>query len=157
MASKIIQIEKKLVKNSNKELVFSNTYTEQNIINMLFLDEDFENKREIIAKIKKKINSYKQQDVTKKKYNESLFINYDHVIDKLVESKMKCYYCRSNVIINYIYVREPIQWTLDRIDNNKGHNNDNVIIACLKCNLERRNKSSNGFKFAKQLVIKKQQ
>ena len=37
MASKIIQIEKKLVKNSNKELVFSNTYTEQNIINMLFL------------------------------------------------------------------------------------------------------------------------
>ena len=28
MASKIIQIEKKLVKNSNKELVFSNTYTD---------------------------------------------------------------------------------------------------------------------------------
>ena len=156
MSSKIIQIEKKLVRNSNKELVFSKTYNEQNIINMLFLDEDFENKREIISKIKKKINSYKQQDIKKEKYNELLFINYDQVINKLVESKMKCYYCRSNVIINYTHVREPNQWTLDRIDNNKGHINDNVIIACLKCNLERRNKSSNGFKFAKQLVIKKQ-
>ena len=29
-------------------------------------------------------------------------------------------------------------WTLDRIDNNIGHNRDNVVISCLACNLQKR-------------------
>ena len=38
----------------------------------------------------------------------------------------------------YRYVRDIQQWSLDRIDNNYGHNRDNVEIACLKCNLRRK-------------------
>ena len=38
----------------------------------------------------------------------------------------------------YENVREPKQWTLERLNNNFGHNCDNVVIACLNCNLKRR-------------------
>ena len=41
----------------------------------------------------------------------------------LLESKMKCKYCRESVFLLYKEVRDPKQWTLDRIDNNFGHNN----------------------------------
>ena len=68
---------------------------------------------------------------------------------------MKCKYCRESVFLLYKEVRDPKQWTLDRIDNNFGHNNDNVIICCLDCNLKRRNTNMNKFLFTKQLKISK--
>ena len=40
--------------------------------------------------------------------------------------------------IMYEFVREPRQWTLERLDNSFGHNRDNVVISCLSCNLRRR-------------------
>ena len=52
--------------------------------------------------------------------------------------------------------REPLQWTLDRIDNDIGHSNDNTVICCLKCNLDRRCINDKKFKFTKQMrLIKK--
>ena len=41
------------------------------------------------------------------------------------------------------------QWTLDRIDNNLGHNSDNVLISCLECNLKRRRMNMERFQFSK--------
>ena len=46
-------------------------------------------------------------------------------------------------------------WTLDRIDNNIGHNKDNVVISCLGCNLQKRRRGEEAFKFMKQMVITK--
>ena len=46
-------------------------------------------------------------------------------------------------------------WTLDRIDNNIGHNKDNVVISCLACNLQKRRRGEEAFKFMKQMVITK--
>ena len=66
------------------------------------------------------------------------------------------YYCKYNVMMLYNNVREPFQWTLDRIDNSKPHNTDNVVISCLKCNLERRRRSEKKFLMSKQMkIIKK--
>ena len=48
------------------------------------------------------------------------------------------------------------QWTLDRIDNNINHSESNVIIACLKCNLQRRCQNKDKFLFTKQLKIVKE-
>ena len=45
------------------------------------------------------------------------------------------------------------QWTLDRIDNDQGHTYDNVVIACLECNLQRRRTNSDKFLFTKQMKI----
>ena len=60
-------------------------------------------------------------------------------------------------MVNVLYknVREPLQWTLERIDNDYGHNHDNVTIACLECNLRRRTMYHERYVFTKQLVIKK--
>jgi hypothetical protein len=56
----------------------------------------------------------------------------------------------------YDISRENKQWSVDRIDNNKGHIFDNFHLACLECNLKRRCKTDDKFLFTKQLnIIKK--
>ena len=82
-------------------------------------------------------------------------ISLEETLEKLVISKLKCYYCKKPLLLIYKYSREQSQWTLDRIDNSIGHTNDNTVITCLKCNLEKRKRSHEGFKFTKQLIINK--
>ena len=106
-----------------------------------------------VKEIKQKISNYKQQDVLKKIFNPLQFVSLDYIIQCLYECKMKCYYCSCEVYILYENVRENKQWTLDRIDNNQGHNCDNIVISCLECNLKRKNKNKNAFLFTKQLQI----
>jgi len=61
------------------------------------------------------------------------------------------------VHILYENVREPLQWTLERIDNDFGHNKNNVEIACLNCNLRRRTMYHERYLFTKELSIVKKQ
>ena len=124
------------------------------MINQLSLNEDFEGKKELSKCIKQKLNSYKSQD-TKKNKLDSKFISYDEIIEKLVVSKLKCHYCCKDTLMMYENKREPLQWTLDRIDNDIGHSNDNTVICCLKCNLDRRCINDKKFKFTTQMRLKK--
>ncbi len=107
------------------------------------------------SQIERKINSYKHQDIDKKILDEDKFINFTETIEKLIECEMKCYYCKKEMYILYELVRENLQWTLDRIDNDKGHNRDNIVISCLECNLKRRRQTKDNFLFTKQLKINK--
>ena len=109
----------------------------------------------LIRELEKKINGYKGQDIKKEIYDLSKLITLEEVVEKLVASKLKCFYCLSNVLILYKNVREPTQWTLDRKDNDTCHSCDNTIIACLKCNLQRRVTNMEKFDFTKKLVLKK--
>ena len=104
-------------------------------------------------KILQKICSYRTQDVIKKKYNSEKFITYNETIHKLRECNLKCFYCDKVVYILYENVREPIQWSLERIDNQYGHNNDNTEIACLNCNLNRKTMYHERYRMTKKLVI----
>jgi hypothetical protein len=92
----------------------------------------------IIQHIHQKLYSYKTQDILKKKYNIENFVNIKTVFELLMAAEMKCYYCKKHVMLLYEYIREPMQWSLDRIDNSIGHNHNNLYIACLSCNLRRR-------------------
>lgn len=122
----------------------------EEIINNASLREEHELfKREIVSKN----GCYKQQDISKNMLNELEFITFDNVIAKLYECKLCCFYCNENTQVLYKMVREKKQWTLDRINNDLGHNANNVVIACLDCNLKRRKKSSDAFAFTKQLVL----
>jgi hypothetical protein len=123
------------------------------LANKLFMDESFENKTELLREIQKKINCYKQQDIKKNLLNTDLFISLNKTLEKLVISKLRCHYCRSPMVLFYKTIREPLQWTLDRIDNDVGHNCDNVVICCLACNLKRRRTNADAFLFTKQLKI----
>jgi hypothetical protein len=111
----------------------------------------------ISQEIERKISNYKQQDLLKKRYNETLFIHFDCILNKLIDVNMTCFYCKCKVYILYEIVRELTQWTVDRINNDEGHNKDNFVISCLNCNIKRRNTNSSKFLFTKQLnLIKKE-
>jgi hypothetical protein len=112
-------------------------------------------KKIMLQQIKQKIRSYKQQDVLKNMWNEANFVDINHVISKMIDSKLLCYYCKHQMCILYDVSREMKQWTIDRIDNDKGHNNDNYHLACLECNIKRRRQSDVKFLFTKQLKIVK--
>ena len=110
----------------------------------------------IIQELDKKIKCYKQQDIIKKIYNELELITIQTVFKKLIECNMLCFYCNCQVYVLYENVRELSQWTVDRVDNSIGHNNDNFVISCFNCNIKRRNINSNKLLFTKQLnLIKK--
>lgn len=105
------------------------------------------------SEIERKLNSYKHQDIEKNILEESKLIGFEKTIEKLLECEMKCHYCKKEMYILYELVRENSQWSLDRIDNDIGHNNDNVVISCLECNLKRRRQSKDLFFFTKNLKI----
>jgi hypothetical protein len=109
-----------------------------------------------VREINKKISSYKQQDKIKKIYNDSNFLTFKSIINKMVESELKCRYCKNEMNVLYDISRELKQWSVDRIDNEIGHNIDNFHLACLDCNLKRRKRTDDKFLFTKQLNIIKQ-
>ena len=109
----------------------------------------------ILQQINKKIYGYKQQDIIKKLLNNEKFITLDSVINKMIECELKCYYCTCEMNVLYDISRESKQWSVDRIDNDLGHNIDNFYLACLECNLKRRRRSDEKFLFTKQMKLVK--
>lgn len=108
-----------------------------------------------LQQINKKIYGYRQQDILKKLLDEENFINLQSIVNKMIECALKCYYCKCEMNVLYDISREMRQWTVDRIDNDLGHNLDNYYLACLECNLKRRRRSDEKFLFTKQLKIVK--
>lgn len=126
--------------------------------NQLQMLNSFANENEIPNKIKilkqeiqKKIQGYKHQDILKNKYDDSKFICFSKLIDLMKETNMICYYCKEHSYLIYDNVREPKQWSLERKDNQFGHNEDNVTIACLHCNLRRKTMIQEKYVITKQL------
>jgi hypothetical protein len=109
----------------------------------------------MIQELQKKIGGYKTQDLHKGLFDPSKFVNLENVIHLLYHSKMTCYYCKKDVHVLYEIVREVSQWTLDRLDNKHGHNNDNVVIACLKCNLNRKTMYHERYAFTRTFTMVK--
>ena len=149
--------------NYEKQMKLINVISIKNLENKLGnnLEENLENKLEdeitqtVIQEINKKIYGYKHQDILKKKLDTNTFIDFNCVIQKMIECELKCRYCKCVMSVLYDITREMKQWSVDRIDNDKGHNNDNFHLACLDCNLKRRRRTDEKFLFTKQLNIVK--
>lgn len=110
----------------------------ENIEEIIDIDEQTKSCKIILQQIKRKISGYLGQDREKDIVDKDKFVNTQDVISLFKTSKMICYYCKERTEIMYEFVREPKQWTLERLDNSFGHNRDNVVISCLSCNLRRR-------------------
>jgi hypothetical protein len=121
--------------------------------NVLNTEDNKNNSKIMLKQIERKIYSYKQQDIDNKLFNNEKFINTKYIIEKLIETEVKCYYCKCEMYILYKNVRDSKQWSVDRVNNELGHDNDNIVLACLDCNLKRRRKSADKFLFTKQLNI----
>jgi hypothetical protein len=139
---KIVFMDEKQNKLKNNTIKENISHRDQQIlINKLYLENDEKDDKikPVVQLLKNKHNSYKAQDKKNKIYGKDFFITFDELILKLVESKLICFYCKEQCYICYNYAYEDSQWTLERNDNNLGHTNNNTIISCLKCNLERKN------------------
>lgn len=129
-----------------------------NLLKNILHNNEIQNEvtKTMIQEINRKIYNYKQQDMLKKILNEEKFITFENVIAKLVESQLKCRYCDCEMLVLYDISREMKQWSVDRINNDNGHNNDNYHLACLDCNLKRRRRTDEKFLFTKKLNLVKQ-
>ena len=139
----------------NKELLLDNK-KQINILNKLYLNEKYQGCDNVKSAIVKKIKGYENQDIKKNKLNQRKLIKYEDLLEILVISKLKCYYCKCDCLLMYDNVREKKQWTLDRLNNDEGHNKNNLLIACLTCNLRRKLMHTERYAFTKQLTIIKQ-
>lgn len=127
------------------------------LVNKLFLDEKILQGKQVIQTITKKISGYKSQDIQKQLFDVNWFISLDDVMECLVNSKLNCFYCSEICELLYKDCLSKKQWTLDRIDNNMGHNRDNVVISCLDCNIKRGDMDYDRFKKGKEIKIVRKQ
>ena len=135
---------------------FFNYDKQMEVLRRLIADDTtLEERKFFIKEIKNKLSGYSRQDAENSIHDLSAFISLDATIELLLVSKLRCVYCRSCCELIYKDVMAPRQWTLDRVDNDPGHNDGNVILACLACNLQRRTMDAERFKFGKQLRIVK--
>jgi hypothetical protein len=154
---KKMRVETKTWGLNNEDLSFE---TQLGLLNALFNkthnNNELINPRHIamiVSHIKAKISGYKQQDILKGKFLDTEFVSFTDIIDLLNQSKMRCHYCACETYLLYEIVRENKQWSLDRINNEIGHNRNNLLIACLECNLKRRRTNKDAFFFTKNLQI----
>lgn len=135
-----------------------NTHAQYRIISQLYSDVSFIGRDEIKRLLCHKLASYERQDKEKERYPTSSsehFVDYAELLELLVLSRGKCYYCNGGLKILYKEVRDMKQWTLDRIDNSEIHHAKNCRVACLECNLQKRKRDDAGFLFTKRLKVGK--
>jgi hypothetical protein len=153
---------KRVIVDSDKWTFTENDLNFENIIQVLNMIQKKEFTSEytnivkcIIQQLNQKINGYKSQDIHKKLLDLEKLVDLENVLQLLIQSNLECFYCKNKVKVLYEHVREPCQWTLDRIDNDYGHNKGNLEIACLSCNVRRRTMYADRYVFTKQLKLVK--
>ena len=151
---KVIKIgkEKTIKKDGNNEINNQDYIVQLDWIRKIYMNEEFIEKEKILQVLNKKISGYRYQDIIKKRDIENI-ININDCVEKILSQKLLCYYCKKKLLIFYPYKRQDNQWTLDRIDNMIPHSNENTCVSCLKCNLQKRRRDHDKFKYTKQLVL----
>lgn len=141
---------KEIIVNKDVSAIASTTAKKKNEITLNILTL-----KHIVREIENKRKAYIYQDKQHSIYDPRYSISLEHIIALIIESNLNCYYCREICQLTYKEVMCRKQWTLDRIDNDYGHNHTNVVIACLDCNLKRGNMDSERFRQGKQFTFRK--
>lgn len=87
----------------------------------------------IKAKIQQKINNHLIYDKSKG-YDTDNYVNIDWVLDTINENAATCAHCGNIYDVDYS-AGSDTQFSINRIDNSKGHVKDNCNIICLHCNI----------------------
>ena len=152
----------KLVAQTDEWSCVANMYntqeTQLSLIKELYSSTDnslSKEQRILLTHLKTKQSGYKSQDVAKGIYDPIAFVTIEHILNLMIDSQLICYYCKKWATIFYEFVRDPKQWSLERISNDMGHNCDNVVIACLECNMRRRTMYHERYLATKQLRVNK--
>ena len=109
----------------------------------------------ILREIDGKRKAYIYQDKHHNIYDPRYTVTTNRIVELMVNAELVCHYCREICQVMYKEAMCRRQWTLDRIDNNYGHNDKNVVIACLDCNLKRGTMDAERFRMGKQFTFRK--
>jgi hypothetical protein len=82
------------------------------------------------------IGGSREADKKHNRYDPVKFIDKCFLEGLVDDSDKKCVYCRCEM---HFLERDKNLCTIERIDNELGHNKDNVTLACFGCNTERNN------------------
>jgi hypothetical protein len=113
------------------------------------------------SSIKQKLESYKQQDEVSNRYEEDEFIEKEEITDLFKLQNCRCKYCWTDLYskskinssgIKKVIIPDGKIWTLDRVNNDLGHNKNNCVLSCLTCNIQRKDENYNIFYRKKALV-----
>ena len=87
-----------------------------------------------VVLIKNWLSNAKCGDIKYRRYDDNKFITRSFLskeFDRCVSAGTKCWYCAKVMdLINY----GPDLITLERLNNKDGHNVDNCVFACFRCN-----------------------
>lgn len=87
----------------------------------------------IIKNIKNKIWSCRAKDILK---NREFNIDYEYISNLLITQEGKCNKCKVEYKMDWEIPRDPLQFSINRLDNDIGHIKQNCEITCYNCNNE---------------------
>jgi len=91
-------------------------------------------------KLNQMVHHTKSSDIKYNRYDKECHITYEFLQEQHTKQNNKCGYCL--VIMEYTFENKnnPIQITIERLNNDLGHIKSNCIFSCWKCNSYTRNK-----------------
>lgn len=87
------------------------------------------------------MSNSKAEDKMRERYDPEKFITAENLERLYQHQKGYCYYCGRTMLFGVGVDRllHPQGLTIERMNNDLGHNVDNVVFACSHCNKRRRN------------------
>jgi hypothetical protein len=79
-----------------------------------------------------KISSHKQYD--QKRFGVKGDLCFNDILELYEKQKGHCYICDCEMIVNEWTPKCLYQISIDRLDNKKPHNRDNILLSCYHCN-----------------------
>lgn len=99
-----------------------------------------------VLQIQQKLAGYVRQDERKGRAEPEPPLTVAATLALLEAAAFRCTYCTREMPRVWSAPRDPAQWTLDRVDNARPHQIDNVVPSCMECNLRRRARSHWAFR-----------
>lgn len=99
-----------------------------------------------LLQIQQKLAGYVRQDERKGRAAPEPPLTVAATLAMLEAAQFRCTYCARDMPRVWTAPRDPAQWTLDRVDNARPHQIDNVVPSCMECNLRRRARSHWAFR-----------
>lgn len=85
-----------------------------------------------------KVRGLKKVDILKKRLiDENEFITIEWIQSELTKQNNTCCYCNNVVLLSGFEQYDPLQFSIDRINNVIPHHKSNCKISCLGCNLKK--------------------
>lgn len=99
-----------------------------------------------LLQIQQKLAGYVRQDERKGRAAPEPPLTVAATLALLEAAAFRCTYCARDMPRVWSRPRDPAQWTLDRVDNARPHQIDNIVPSCMECNLRRRAQSHWAFR-----------